>query len=105
MATEAPTGVARELMRRLSVPPHNGAEKDLQRLFLAENGEAIWDEILSIIQSVLSPHQRGDDTITQEVFLHLMALQNFAEFSIENFSDTEIRQSVIALLREDLQKQ
>ena len=104
MATDPPSVIAKGIVRKLSVPPHTGTERDLQRLFSAENVEEIWDEILSIVQAALPPHARGDDTIAQDVFLHLMALQSFDDFSIQKFSDQEIRNSVLALLREDLQK-
>jgi hypothetical protein len=102
MATEAPRVIAKGIAQRLSVPPHTGAEKDLQSLFLAENAEEIWNEVKAIVQSVLSLHERGEDTIAQDVFLQLMALLNFEGFSLQNFSDQEIRKLILAHLQNHL---
>jgi hypothetical protein len=85
MATEAPRVVAQYVSSSLKTPPHTGSEIDLRALLILEDADRLWNEIYSFVQS--KPLLTGDyETITQDLFLHLLATQKNDQFLQENFS-------------------
>jgi hypothetical protein len=85
MATEAPRVVAQYVSSSLTTPPHTGSEQDLRALFILEDADQLWNEIYAFVQT--KPHPTGDTaTITQDLFLHLLATQKTGQFLQENFS-------------------
>ena len=72
MATEAPEVVAQCVSSNLCAPPHQGSQPDLRALYILEDANALWNQIQVFVHSqVLST---GDyDTLTQDLFLHLLA--------------------------------
>jgi hypothetical protein len=103
MATDAPIVVAQVVSSTLQTPPHTGKGRDLRAVLISEDANAIWNEVDSFIQSTM-PLPTGDrETITQDLFLHLLSLQIFDEFLSEDCTDEEIQNALLFQLQKMLQ--
>ena len=104
MATEAPRVVAQVVSSTLQSPPHIGKGRDLRTVLISEDANAIWNEVDSFIQST-KPLPTGDrETITQDLFLHLLSSQKFADFLSEGGTDEEIQHELFLQLQRILQQ-
>ncbi|MBI3652188.1 MAG: hypothetical protein HY231_14300 [Acidobacteria bacterium] len=82
MATEAPEVVARCVSSSLCTPPHQGSKSDLQTLFILEDANALWKQLHAFVQS--QALSTGDyETLTQDLFLHLLAAPPGEYFTCE----------------------
>jgi hypothetical protein len=103
MATDAPRVVAQVVSSTLQSPPHIGKGRDLRTVLISEDANAIWNEIDSFIQST-KPLPIGDrETITQDLFLHLLSSQKFDEFLSEDCTEEEIQTELLLQLQIILQ--
>lgn len=104
MATDAPRVVAQVVSSTLQTPPHTGKGRDLRTILISEDANAIWNEIDSFVQST-KPLPTGDrETITQDLFLHLLSLRKSDDFLSEDCPDEEIQNELLLQLQIILQR-
>jgi hypothetical protein len=100
MATDAPRVVAQIVSSTLHTPPHIGKGRDLRAAFFSEDAEALWDEIYLFVQAIGITFSGNRETITQDLFLHLLTLQKSDRFSERNYSNEELRLELLVYLQE-----
>jgi hypothetical protein len=100
MATDAPLVVAQVVSPTLQTPPHNGAGRDLRNVFFAEDADALWNEIYLFVQAIGTPLSSNRETITQDLFLHLLSLKKNDRFLAKNCTNEELRLVLLAGLQE-----
>jgi hypothetical protein len=100
MATDAPGVVARIVSSTLQTPPHIGKGRDLRAVFFSEDAEALWNEIYLFVQTIGISFSSNRETITQDLFLHLLSLQKSDRFSARSYSNEELRLELLVCLQE-----
>jgi hypothetical protein len=100
MATDAPQVVAQVVSPILRTPPHNGAGRNLRTVFFSEDANALWSEISLFVQATGIPLSSTCETITQDLFLHLLSLKQNDDFLAQNCTDEELRLELLACLQE-----
>ena len=100
MATDAPQVVAQVVSPTLQTLPHNGKGRDLRAVFFSEDADALWNEIYLFVQAFGTPLSSNRETITQDLFLHLLSLKKNDRFSAKNCTSEEVRLELLACLQE-----
>jgi hypothetical protein len=100
MATDAPLVVAQVVSPTLQTPPHNGDGRDLRNVFFSEDASALWSEIYLFVQATGTPLSSNCETITQDLFLHLLSLKKNDGFLAKNCTNEELRLELCACLQE-----
>ena len=101
MATRALTPVAQRQSRdNVSAKKAPGRRRDWRQVLLSQDAQAIWQELYVLVQSAATDRSVGYEQITQELFLHLLATDRFNFYLRQDFSDSDIREDLIAALNE-----
>ena len=100
MATDAPQVVAQVVSPILHTPPHNGAGRNLRAVFFSEDASALWSEIYLFVQATDTPLSSNRETITQDLFLHLLSLKKNDDFLAKSCTNEELRLELLACLQE-----
>lgn len=100
MATDAPIVVAHIVSSTLQTPPHIGKGRDLRNVFFSEDAEALWREIHLFVQTIGISFSGNRETITQDLFLHLLSLQQSDRFSARNYTNEELRLEMLVCLQD-----
>lgn len=100
MATDAPQVVAQVVSPTLQTLPHNSNGRDLRAVFFSEDADALWNEIYLFVQAIGTPLSGNRETITQDIFLHLLSLKKNDRFSAKNCTNEELRLELLACLQE-----
>jgi hypothetical protein len=100
MATDAPRIVAQVVSSTLQTPPHIGKGRDLRGVFFSEDAEALWSEIYRFVQAIGVSFSGNCETITQDLFLHLLSIQNSDRFSATSYTNEELRLELLVRLQE-----
>ncbi len=103
MATDAPKVVAQVVSSTLQTPPHHGKGRGLRSVLISQDANAIWNEIDSFIHSTKLLPTGDRETITQDLFLHLLSWQIFGNFLSEDCTDEEIQNELRLQLQKMLQ--
>jgi uncharacterized membrane protein len=101
MATRALTPVAQRQSRdNVSANKAPGRARDWRQVLLSQDAQAIWKELYVLVQSAASDRSAGNEQVTQELFLHLLATDRFNFYLRQDYSDSDIREDLISTLSE-----
>jgi hypothetical protein len=100
MATDALRVVAQVVNSTLQTPPHIGRERDLRAIFYSEDADALWNEIYRFVQSSGISFTDNCETITQDLFLHLLTLKNNDSFAGCHYTNQELRLELFVCLQD-----
>jgi hypothetical protein len=98
MATDAPSVVALVVSSTLQTPPHLDSERDLRAILFSEDADALWNEIRRFVQAAGIPLTGNCETITQDLFLQLLSLNNSQSAAGCAYTDEELRLELSAAL-------
>jgi hypothetical protein len=101
MATRALTPVAQRQRRdHASARTAPGRARDWRQVFLSQDAEAIWQELYVLVRSVASGQSNAHEEVTQGLFLNLLVTDRISLYIAQDYSDSEIREDLMSLLRE-----
>jgi hypothetical protein len=101
MATKALTYVAQSVsLDKVSRKKLSGHNQDWRKLITSQDAEAIWHAISALARSIIPGTQVNCELKSQEVFLHLFASERLTLYIDKDFSDEEITQDLLLLLRD-----
>jgi hypothetical protein len=99
MATKALTAVAQGASRNLvSAKKASVQGTDWRKLFIAQDAEAIWHEIASLVDTVSTGAHPASDAITQEVFIFVVATGRFKTYLEQGYSNRAISRELKRLI-------
>ncbi len=101
MATKALTPVALRASRaEVSIKAIHGPSQGWRKLFKSQDAGLIWQELFSLIRSEVQNEQQAAQA-TQEVFLVLLTTNRIAEYIERKFSDRQVIEDILSLLRKE----
>lgn len=77
---------------------------DWRELLIRQDAETIWHRLSALVRLALPDRSAEHDTITQEVFLHLLSGERINAYLEQNYSGEEIRQDLKALINSATRK-
>jgi hypothetical protein len=99
MAMKALTAVAPRARRPIA--PARKARShvcDWRELLIGQDAEIIWHRLSALVRLTLSDRSGEHDTITQEIFLHLLSSDRIDTYLEQNYSGEEIRRDIKAII-------
>jgi len=100
MATRALTPVAQRRSRdNVSARQGFGHERDWRQVLLSQDAEAIWHKLSTFVRTTNPDHEGGLESVTQELFLNLLATDRVKQYIERHYSDSEIESDLISILR------
>jgi hypothetical protein len=99
MATRALTPVAQRRSRD-NVSPRQalGHERDWRQVLLSQDAEAIWRELSTLVRTTIPDREGGVDSLTQDLFLHLLATDRVRYYIDHRYSNSEITADLVSIL-------
>jgi hypothetical protein len=101
MATRALTPVAQRQSRdSVSARKAPGRVRDWRQVLLAQDAEAIWNQLSLLVRTSGVPPEAGYEQVTQQLFLELLATDRVRFYVEENYSDSDIKADLLSMLCE-----
>ncbi len=99
MATDPLTLIARSSGASAVTASHLAHScQSWQHLLLAEDSEQIWLKIFRLLSTIPNPGRADLDSLTQEVFLQLLASDRTTRYLEQGLSEEEISEDLLTLI-------
>lgn len=100
MATKALTYVAQGVsLDKVSRKKIAGHQQDWRKLIISQDAEAIWHAISALARTIIPGTSSKCELKSQEVFLYLFASWRLTLYIDKDFSNEEITQDLVFLLK------